>query len=505
MIKNLDNSKGLNNDINIQLVKLIWNCDMNIILRILKNSLKLGCVPDSLKISIITPIPKVKNSNNIVDFRPINTLPVIEQILEEVVKKQLEKFVDVNNILADEQSGFRKMFSCETAVQSSIIDWQNSLDKGLYVGVVFIDFARAFETISRNRLIKTLESLGLSGTVLQWFKSYLENRKQKVKFMNKMSDEVEIINGVPQGSKLGPILFNIYINDIIKKINDVGITCKLFADDTKLYFASKELEEIEIMLNRSLNILAIWLKENQLIINLKKTVFMILHYCKKNNVRNKCTIRINDTKIEEVRRAKYLGVIIDDNLTFRDNAIESINKVARKLNIIYRLDNSISCYAKNVVYKAVIAPHFDYCSSIMLSYTQELLDRMQKVQNKGMRLVLGVNKYTSIKSMIETLGWMDIRQRMIYNCCILIHKLIVNETPQYLFKNIVKLNDKHGHDTRGGIMIDITSTRTHSAEKSIAYKGFNYYNKLPNSLKVENRMSHFKRLLKIYIKEEYCR
>lgn len=124
------------------------------------------------KLSIITPIKKVEKSINIEDFRPINTLPIMEQIMEEIVKVQLERFVDKNNILAGEQSGFRKFYSCETPIQSSLIDWKNSLDKEIFIGAVFIDFARAFETISKDSLLNILEKIGVRNTVLNWFKSY---------------------------------------------------------------------------------------------------------------------------------------------------------------------------------------------------------------------------------------------------------------------------------------------------------------------------------------------
>ncbi|CAD6208683.1 GSCOCG00010656001-RA-CDS, partial [Cotesia congregata] len=122
------------------------------ILNILDYSLKLGIVPNCLKISVITPIPKIKNSHNIEHFRPINTLPILEQILEQLVKTQLDKYIEDNNILDQGQSGFRKYFSCQSALQDLLTEWRKYLDDGFWIGVLFIDFARAFETIDRSVL-----------------------------------------------------------------------------------------------------------------------------------------------------------------------------------------------------------------------------------------------------------------------------------------------------------------------------------------------------------------
>lgn len=184
IISSFDNKKGSKNDVNVKILNLIWNSKCDIILYMIKNSLKLGHVPSEWKISKITPIQKVIGSNKIEDRRPINTLPVYEQVLEEVVKIQLIKFIDDNRIINPEQSGFRKGHSCETALQHSIMRWRKNLDKGLYTGVVFVDFARAFETINRNKLLNILHNIGIQGTVLKWLKSYLSERKQRVKFQN---------------------------------------------------------------------------------------------------------------------------------------------------------------------------------------------------------------------------------------------------------------------------------------------------------------------------------
>lgn len=162
----------------------------------------------------------------------VNILPIYEKILEIVIKEQLDKHLEKHNIMVQEQSGFRKSHSCETSLQNLISSWKESIDIGCAVGVVFIDFKRAFETINRPRLLEKLKMYGLNGAVIKWFQSYLTERFQKTKYGCEVSGEKETKFGVPQGSVLGPTLFSLYINDIKSAVKDCSIN--LFADDTLL-------------------------------------------------------------------------------------------------------------------------------------------------------------------------------------------------------------------------------------------------------------------------------
>lgn len=500
IINNMDEHKGDRNDLNTHILKLTWQTRPDVILAVINNSLKLGIVPEDWKISIITPIQKVKNSINVEDLRPINTLPSYEKILEEAVKIQLENFIEKNNILSQDQSGFRKSHSCETTLQNSIIDWRNKLDKGLFVGIVYLDLARAFETINRKRLTEKMKSLGITGVVLKWFESYLFGRKQRVKFKNVFSNDKETIHGVPQGSKLGPLLFILFINDIMEIFEKRDVNCKLFADDTILYTYCDNLKGIETELNDALLDLQSWLKYNQLKLNVKKTVYSILHNKQIKNVRDRCEIKINDQKIEYASKTKYLGVIVDDQLTFKENAMYVARKVTKKINLLYRLKNTVSSYTKNIIYKSIIAPNFEYCNTIVLNYSQSSVTMLQKLQNRAMRIILGVNRYTEISKMLDTLGYMSINQRLVYNCCILIHKMRSNLTPTYLSDRIQNNSKEHGYNTRNKTLIKIRHTNTHTGERSITYRGYTWYNDLPNDIREEDRMPIFKRRLKEYIK-----
>lgn len=499
IIGHFDSNKGSNNDINARIIKLTWDTDSSILLYLINKSLEMGFVPEKWKISTVIPIKKVKLSNKADDLRPINTLPVYEQILERIVKEVLEKYLTENNVLDQNQSGFVKKHSCETALQNSFIDWRLDLDKGSYIGVIYIDLRKAFETINKIMLINKLKNIGIGGKVLEWLKSYLLNRKQKVKFNDIFSELENVEHGVPQGSILGPLLFLIYINDVTAIFEGLKIKCKLFADDLMLYFSSKNISLIQNVLNEALKRLLKWLEKNQLKINIDKTVFTMIRdqRCK---ITDECIIKINDTRIKEVSETKYLGVIIDNNLNFDKNADYVAKKIAKKIGILSRLNYSVSSYTKSIIYKSIVSPHLDYCSTVMINYNQNKLNILQKLQNRAARVILGVNKYTAIKDMLEALGWLSVRQRMIYNTCIFIYKMVNGFAPDYLCGRVkIKCNESQ-YNTRNSSMIQVVSTRTKSAEKTITYVGYNTYNSLPNEVKDQITIPSFKRLLVHYIK-----
>jgi len=158
------------------------------------------------------PIPKIDKAKKANEYRPINVLPTFEKVLELVVKEQLEMYLETNGIITEHQSGFRK-HSCKTAIQTVIDEWKLIVNEGKMVGIIFMNLKRTFETIDRERLLEKIYQYGIRRRVLEWFKSYMNNRKQQVRFNHTWSELLTTEYGVPQGSVLGLLLFIVYIND----------------------------------------------------------------------------------------------------------------------------------------------------------------------------------------------------------------------------------------------------------------------------------------------------
>ncbi|XP_046750156.1 uncharacterized protein LOC124413536 [Diprion similis] len=261
----LKNKNGTEEGISTEILKIAWRSIGSKMLMLVNKSMQEGVFPETWKTSTVVPIPKVTGSKKAEEHRPINMLPM-------------------NNILRDEQSGFREGFSCETALQNVIIGWKKSTDKNEKVGVVFLDFKRAFETVDRQRLLIKMEKYGIKGMVLKWFHSYLTHN-------NIMSKKRVTKHGVPQGSVLGPILFVLYINDIVNQLE--YCKCKMFADDTVIYVSGNDECEIERKLNDDLKNISRWLYKNGLRLNTNKTKFMIIHDYRKPHRINNCDIKEN--------------------------------------------------------------------------------------------------------------------------------------------------------------------------------------------------------------------
>lgn len=436
----LENKACTEDGINSEIMKKAWPHIDKQFVELINISLQTGEFPADWKNSLITPIQKVQNTIKANEFRPINVLPTFEKILETVVYKQLIKYVEKNNILVTEQSGFRESHSCETTLQNVLNEWKIKCDNKQKTGVAFLDFKRAFETIDRDKLIKKLNKNGIKGNVLKWFKSYLTDRTQQVKFNNVTSSKRKTKYGVPQGSILGPILFLIYINDLKGELK--YCKCKMFADDTIIYYSSSDSIEIVNKINYDLSKLSIWFKNN-ISLNVSKTKFMLVRGVRASVPKIICDIKIENSKIENVDEIKYLGVIIDKHLNFKEHVKYIIKKIAKKVNFLFRLGDSVSPLTRTTVYKSLIAPHFDYCSTVFLSIGETELDLLQKAQNRAMRAIIRCSRFTPIDQMLNVLHFFNVRQRIALNTLIFVHKIKLKMSPSYLTKSLQIVGETH--------------------------------------------------------------
>lgn len=227
-------------------------------------------------------------------MKNIGTLPTLEKLIEYEVKEQLQQFIDKNNILVPQQSGFRVAHSCETALNLIISDWQEAREKGYSIVIVFLDLKRAFETLDRELLLAKLDKYGIRNTEHKWFQSYLTDRTQTTKCGDQLSSAAVTSYGVPQGSILGPILFILYINDIVNSVKYCNIS--LFADDTILYCAGSDLGDVLNKINSDLESINKWLNFNKLKLNMEKTLFMIIS-------NKKCTDLNSQSERDKISRS----------------------------------------------------------------------------------------------------------------------------------------------------------------------------------------------------------
>lgn len=499
-VKELDNKGSTNVVLSSVLIKSSFEVIGHVWLHFINTSLDSGKFPKNLKTSTIIPIEKINNTNKSWEFRPINTLPSSEKLLEMIVYQQLIDYFNNNNLFFINQSGFRANHSCESALQLTITEWKQKLDEGNYTVAVFLDLKRAFETIDRSILIKKLFMYGIQGKVLNWLKDYLANREQITKIGEHVSSPIINNYGIPQGSILGPLLFLIYINDINEVHNCDFLN--LFADDTLLSVSSVNLDAALNKMNNSLRQISQYLKNNKLKLNIAKTKAMIIttQYKYKNININTINLSIDNNNIELVTNVKYLGFVIDNHLQFNAHFDYIQKKITKKLYFFSRISQKLSDSTKITVFSTIIQPHFDYCASVLYSFDLNKITALQKLQNRGMRVILRCNRYTPIQHMLTSLQWLCVKDRLFYLSMVFIFKILNNLLPDYFKKYIILANEVHQYNTRYNCNYYIPRRNLSQTMKILLCKGLDQYNKLPNNVKESVSLTGFKRAIVSYIK-----
>jgi len=502
IIKNLE-SKAVPDNVTLNLVLRSLESTQDKLLDIINSAIEEGTFPSCWKISKVVPIPKTKHPKFAQEYRPINILPLYEKIFEIVLHMQMTEYVERNNILCNVQSGFRKSHSCETSVQSVLSKWRHDADNGNITIAAFLDFKRAFETIDRKKLIVKLRKYGFGEESLSLVDSFLHDRKQYVYVNNSKSSELEINIGVPQGSVLGPLLFILYINDLPLQMRSVLIN--IFADDTLMSASAKTYKEAAAILNDDLKIVSIWLRVNKVKLNISKTKCLVVTMSK--NKLNKLStemktvpIVIDNEPIEFVEMFKYLGVIIDNHLRFEEHVTYVIKKVATKINFLGRLSRILSKSTKKLIYNCIIAPHFDYCASILWNASNENVKKMQLLQNKGMRTILNCKYDTHIEDMLNKIEWLNVKQKLALDVLVLIKKINNKEVPNYLCEEVKFASDIHNYGTRTATDFYIPAIKSAFGKKSLFQDGLRLYNSLPLDIKNIVKTKLFKTKCKVYMK-----
>lgn len=339
----------------------------------------------------------------------------MQKIFEKIIFTQISSFVNKYNILCPNQSGFRSNHSATSALLNLTNDIFTSFENQEATGAIFLDLTKAFDTVDHYLLLDKLYSIGLSGDAVLWFNSYLHGRKQFVVVQGKSSDVTTINKGVPQGSSLGPLLFAIYINDLSKIITRSKF--HLYADDTVIYSSHQNVSNIEEALQYDFNNIQTWLFQHNLILNNKKSYSMLFKNNMWTNLQNPETFYNDGSSLENTDTYKYLGLWIDQELTFKPHIDYITKKVYACLG---QFNRSINCFNLDIrkrIAQQLVQPIIDYEDIIYQNTTDTILKPLTTLTNSLCRFVLRCNYFTHHCTMYNTLNWLqpkDRRSFMVY-------------------------------------------------------------------------------------------
>ena len=340
-------------------------------------------MPTQWKVGTVTPIPKGAPSLNMGDYRPISVLPAPSKVIERLVYNQLVYYLECNILLDKRQHGFRKNHSTVTAIIEVIQYLYERTDVGDTVHCAFVDYSKAFDTLDHEILCKKLGNIGFNRQIVCWCRNYLANRSQSVKLGEQRSPLLPISCGVPQGPILGPLFFIIYVNDLLELFPHDGVKITLYADDTVLYISHQDPTQAAFILEEGLRTLSKWCTQNKMTINVKKTKHMVLSpltYGTKH-------VLLNGEILDIVHVYNYLGVKIDDKLSFEPFLKEKCNKVNMRIYQLSRLRKYITRNVASLIYKQTILPVVEYADQMVESGPSDKVDRLQVLQEKAVKII----------------------------------------------------------------------------------------------------------------------
>ena len=351
---------------------------------IFNQSFKTGKFIQALKHVKVVPVFKNKGSPfEAGNYRPISLLSNVDKVLEKLVHKRMIKFLNRNNIIYNRQFGFRRKHSTVHGLVTLTEDIKKSIDEGKLTCGVFIDLQKAFDTVDHEILLKKLETYGFRGLANNWFSSYLSNRKQYVHVSGEESDYREIKHGVPQGSVLGPILFLLYINDLSNAI----VYCLIynFADDTAIVYTEEDPRRLKKRVNIDLKLLLHWLKANKIHLNVAKTV-VLLFKNKSKQLNYDIKIKLDGKLMRFSKETKYLGMIIDNNLTMTSHTKQVCDRLRKANGALSLVRHYVPYSVLRSIYFALFQPHIQYGLQI---WGQNLsrVSRVARLQKIAVRII----------------------------------------------------------------------------------------------------------------------
>ena len=487
-------------DMDSRLLKISCSVITPSLTSIFNKSLNKGTITEPWKTARISPIYKGKGpTDDLGNYRPISVLPHVSKIIEKCVHDQLMSYLKCNNIITEHQSAYLKYHSTQTSLHKVIDDVLDGINDNCCTELCFFDLSKCFDTIDHSRLLEKMHCYGIRDIELKWFSDYLSNRSQCVYVNGVISSIMQVAFGIPQGSTLGPLLFLLFTNDLPLCIQ--SSLCNLYADDTIIYATGTCPNDILPRLQTDVTNLVQWFTDNKLTVNINKSCVMNVGTKQKLRSLNDITtpVVINDTSLQNVNEVKYLGITLDQNLTWESHINELCKKVAPKIELLRRLKYKLPIDQLKTVYQSIVQPHIDYAITVWGYAANVHVQKIQRLQNRAARILTSnYDCFTSVSSLLEQLGLQSILERRDYFNALIVYKGLNGLAPNYITTKFTRIIDCHGISTRSALDGNLTVPKPNVEcfKQSLCFTGAHTWNSLPIDVRESPSLYTFKRRYK---------
>ena len=492
ILKSLNPAKSTGPDlISNMLLKMLASELSYPLTRLFNLSIQRSYFPSNWKLANVIPIHKKGSVHDISNYRPISILSNLSKVFEKSIFKHVFNFVKDNSILTKFQSGF---IPGDSTV-NQLLDMYNficqALDEGKEVRAVFCDISKAFDRVWHKGMVAKLKSIGISGNLLYWFENYLSHRKQRVVIEGKCSSTKIIPAGVPQGSVLGPMLFLIYINDIV---NGIDSNIRLFADDTSLLTKVDDPQAASNILNSDLKRINNWAKRWLVKFSPAKT--KTLTFTRKSSPLIKPTLYLNNEEIIEVNCHKHLGLVFQQSGEWRLHVQTVIDKTSKMTSCLRSFKYRLSRKSLEKIYNTFILPLFDYADVIWDNCTLYLSQQLENIQLDALRTICGAVRGTSHQSLYKETGFVPLSERRKCHKLCMMYRICKDMTPAYLSQKLPKTVSEYSrYPLRDADHLQGFRTRTKLFSNSFFPSGVKLWNKLHINTRNSLSISCFKKHL----------